>query len=101
MMFTCQPPSFLEPYREATDLRFKFHVLVAWNQVRKHGKSDAMLVLVSVFCMTLLPEPTTNPAIDPLEFVMDDATVPELPKGFLQLPVSVNFLLVEPRAGFL
>lgn len=58
------------------------------------------IVLVSVFWMTLLPEPPTNFAISLPELVADDTTVPELPECLLELPVSVNFLLVKSQAGF-
>ena len=95
MTSACQFLLFFDPSRGRSDLRFRFHVFVGSNRSQKHGKGDVMFVLVSVFFMTLLSNPTTNPAINPPEFVTDDATVPELPKGFLQLPASVNFLLVE------
>ena len=63
-----------------------------------------MLVLVSVFVsmffMTLLSEPTPDLAVRLAELMADGTTVPELPEGLLQLPISVNFLFVKSQTGF-
>ena len=101
MMFTGLLPLFLDPPREATDPRFDFHVLFASNKSWQRGKDDVMIVLVSVFFVALLSEQTTSLAITLPEFVPNGATMPELPEGLLQLPVSVGLLFVEPQAGFL
>ena len=90
------PTLFLNPSREATDPPFEFHVLVYSDRPGGRKGNDVVSVLVSVFRMTLLPEPAAYLAIDFTELVTDDTTVPELPEGLLQPPVSAKFLFVEP-----
>jgi hypothetical protein len=99
MMFTCQPPLFLGPFRKATDPRFDFHVLISSNPFRKDERGSVIFVLVSVFFMTLLSEPTADLAVSPPELAIDDTAILELPEGLLQSPVSVSFLFVKPQAS--
>ena len=60
-----------------------------------------VLVLVSMFFMTLLTEPTADLAIHLAELMANGTPVAELPESPLQLPVSAKFLSVEPQTGFL
>lgn len=103
-MSTCLLSLFLEPCREATDPGIELHVLITSNQLGGDERGDVMLVfvfvLVSVFFMTLLSEPTTDLAVGFAELMADGATMPELPEGLLQLQVSMSFLFVKPYAGF-
>jgi len=104
MMFTRLLSLFLNPSGEATDPGFEFHVLIASNQIVGNVRDDVMLVpvsvLVSMFFMAVLSEPTADLAIRLAEFMADSTTVPVLPEGLLQLPVSTNFLYVKPQTGF-
>ena len=99
VVFASPPLLLLDPSREATDPRFEFHVPIASNQVGGNEGGDVMFVStpmpVSVFRMTPLPEPVADLAISLMELVTDGATMVEFPQGLPQLPVSVNFLLVE------
>ena len=101
MMFTCPFNLFFDPPKEATDPRFEFHVPVAPNKVGKNGKSDVMFLLLPVSFMTLLSDPTTNPAINLPKFATDDATVSEFPESLLQLPMSPGFPFVKSQTSFL
>lgn len=92
---------FLDPPREAADPGFEFHVLIASDQIVGNAGSDFMLVLVSMFFMTFLSEPTADLAVRPAELMANGIPVPELPESPLQLPVSAGFLSVEPQTGFL
>ena len=94
---------FLDPTREAADPGFEFHVLIASDQIVGNTGGDFMfvLVLVSMFFMTLLTEPTADLAIHLAELMANGTPVAELPESPLQLPVSAKFLSVEPQTGFL
>lgn len=94
-IFTFLRLLFLDPFREATDPLFEFHVLVASNWLVRNKRNDVM------FRMALLPEPTAEFAINLPEFVTDDTTMLELPEGLLQLPVSTSLFFVKLQAGFL
>jgi len=100
-MFTFLSPLFLDPFGfgEPTDPLFEFHVLVASNWLVGNKRSDVMFVLVfvlvSVFRVTLLPEPAAEFAINLPELATDDTAMLELPEGLLQLPVSASLLFVK------
>jgi len=104
-MFTHLLSLFLDPPREAADPGFEFHVLIASDQTVGNAGGDFRLVLVSVlvsmFFMALLSEPTADLAIRLAEFMANGTPVPIPPEGYLQLPVCANFLSVEPQTGFL
>lgn len=104
VMFTCLLSLFLDPSGEATDPRFEFHVFIASNQIVGNVRSDIILVpvsvLVSMFFMAVLSEPMADLAVRLAEFMADGTTVPVLPEGLLQLPMSAILLYVKPRTGF-